>query len=105
MIPAPAFDDAGSFIPQEWERPIPGETTMIKDQEVIAVRVETGNPIEFSSPIASAARTLSTAFAKGILPWPGSLLQQPARALRAVHLWDMAISELTERRSARLSHG
>lgn len=104
MIPFPVFDDAGKYIPQEWERPKPGETIMIQDLEVIAVQVETENPFAFAAPGAHAARAMSHAFSKGILPFPGSLLQQPARALEAIRIWDNAVEALKERHSARIAH-
>lgn len=51
--------------------------------------------------VVDTVSTFAQAFAKGVLPWPGSMLDQSARLLLAIRLWDAAIAaylDLPERR-------
>lgn len=51
--------------------------------------------------VVDTVAMFSQTFAKGILPWPGSMLDQSARLLFAIRLWDAAIAaylDLPERR-------
>lgn len=91
----------GRYIAQDWERPIPWEKSKIKDMEVIGVSVERSNPRGFLSGCEGAARRLAYFMDKGILPWAGALVAQPARALAAVHLWNNAVQACENRMEAR----
>lgn len=44
------------------------------------------------NPVAMVVAGFSHAFAKGILPWGGSFLDQSARLLRAMRLWEAAVA-------------
>ena len=44
------------------------------------------------SSVAMVVAGFSHAYAKGILPWRGSFLDQPARLLRAMRLWEAAVA-------------
>lgn len=80
LIPAPVYTDEGEYQPQAWDRPISKEET----------ELENCDPNIFAHPLASVASSLSAAWDNGILPCPGSLMDQPARAVALVHLWKWA---------------
>lgn len=53
------------------------------------------------SPVALVVAGFSRAFAKGVLPWSGGLLEQPARLLLAMRLWDAAVAAYQDLPEAR----
>ena len=59
------------------------------------------DPAALISPLAEAGRSLSDALDLGILPVPGGLMQQPARAVRLARLWKGAYRACEHRKMAR----
>jgi hypothetical protein len=101
MIPSPVYDDdTGDYIPQEWERFVSGETRVVDGKRVTTedgYEIEMADPNEFDSAIAGPISKISAWMDKGVLPFPGAMLDQPARLLRAVETWRAALDSSTER--------
>lgn len=53
------------------------------------------------NPIVETVAMLSQAWEKGVLPWPGGLLDQSARALMAIRLWNAAVAAYLDLPEAR----
>lgn len=92
MIPAPAFDveGDGSFIPNGWEWCKPDGTVEILED----------NPVAYVPPLGFLAERLAEAYDRSILPAPGSLLQQPARAMELIRIWRRAIAQCEAQKAA-----
>ena len=58
--------------------------------------VET-DPTEEESDMAYFAADISAAMKQGVMPMSGGLLEQPAKALQAARLWDVACRALEKR--------
>jgi len=54
-----------------------------------------------ASPLATIASRLSASMDKGVLPWPGGLMAQPARAMAAARLWSTAVAASLDREHLR----
>jgi hypothetical protein len=65
------------------------------------VNEKTVDPVSLISPLAEIGRSIADGMAMGALPWPGGLMQQPARALRLGRLWKNAVAACEHRRDVR----
>lgn len=101
LISAAYDEDTGDYIPFEWELPVQGKTEKIKEVEVIGVEIRKSDPASMISPLASIGRSISESLDCGILPVPGGMMQQPARAIRLARLWKMAYGACEHRQSVR----
>lgn len=92
-------DDTGAYIPQEWERYFPAGSRMASGEiaKEGAWESEWEDPTEMESTIAVPVSRISSWMEKGVLPFPGGLLDQPARLLRAVEAWREALHVCDER--------
>ena len=104
MIPEPVYDDGtGAYIPQEWERFVPAGMQLASGEITRdgAWEQEWGDPACFESLVAGPVSRISIWMEKGALPFPGSVLDQPARLLRAVSAWREAVDQCNLRMQKR----
>lgn len=91
MIAAPETDWDGTPIIDEWDWiHADGKTTS-----------ERQNPIGLECPICDVVAGLANAYDKGVLPWPGSYMDQPARAMLAIRAWNNAVQAYQDLPEAR----
>jgi len=65
------------------------------------VEIRTCDPVSMTSPLSDVGRSVAEMLDIGILPLPGGLMQQPARAIRLARLWKAASGACSGRISAR----
>ena len=88
IVPQPVYDDDGWHVPLQWEA-LDGETLREDDpNEIVPTQV-------------GAIDAMLEAFDRGILPCPGSLLDQPVKAMSGIKLWRQMLERARRVRAIR----